>query len=73
MTHLDTLVKCCVDCTLATRREAAQGTWAAEPARQMMTEVLHPCIVLGSVLIYLFNRINTEESCSVHLLGDTQV
>lgn len=56
MTHLDTLVNCCVDCTLA--REAIQGTRAAEQARQM-TEVLHPCIVLGSVE-HTFNRINVE-------------
>lgn len=48
MTHLDTLVNGVFDCTLATRRKAAQETQAAEPARQM-TEVLHPCIVLGSV------------------------
>lgn len=46
---LDTLVNV-VDCTLATNRKAAQGTWAAEPA-QVMTVMLDPVILGGHFYI----------------------
>lgn len=48
MTHLDTLVNVVLIVHWPLAGEAARGTRAAEPARQM-TKMLHPCIVLGSV------------------------